>query len=84
MEATGAKVTVVRKDAGPIAAAHGVQYSLAVVRKYQEEINLQSMLPSGFESSPAAGIISNVSFLLHVSEKVWEEVVLPALRSRFG
>ena len=84
MEATGAKVTVVRKDAGPIAAAHGVQYSLAVVKKHQEEIDLRTLVPAGSESSPKAGIISNTSFLLHVSEKVWEDTILPALRLRFG
>ncbi|MDF1497240.1 MAG: hypothetical protein P1P90_04220 [Patescibacteria group bacterium] len=84
MEATGCKVTVVRKDAGPIAAAHRVQYSLAVVRKHQEEIDLRNLVPEGSESSPKAGIISNTSFLLHCSEKVWEEVILPALRVRFG
>jgi hypothetical protein len=39
-------------------------------------------VPAGFTSSPEAGIISNTSFLLHVSEKVWEEIVLPALRVR--
>lgn len=80
MEATGCKVTVVRKDMGPIAAAHGVQYSLAVVKRYQEEIDLRTLVPAGSESSPAAGLISNTSFLLHCSEKVWEETVLPALR----
>ena len=80
MEATGCKVTVVRKDAGPIAAAHGVQYSLAVVKRYQEEIDLRTLVPAGSESSPAVGLISNTSFLLHCSEKVWEETVLPALR----
>ncbi len=84
MEATGCKVTVVRKDAGPIAAAHGVQYSLAVVKRYQEEIDLRTLVPAGSESSPAAGLISNTSFLLHCSEKVWEETVLPALRELLG
>ncbi len=84
MEAKGAKVTVVRKDNGPIAAAHGVQYSLAVVKRYQEEIDLRNLVPAGSESSPKAGIISNTPFLLHVSEKMWEEVILPALRVRLG
>ncbi|MFZ6015014.1 MAG: hypothetical protein ACOYUZ_01520 [Patescibacteria group bacterium] len=85
MEATGAVVTVMRKDTGPIASAHGgVQYSLAVVKKHQEEVDLRSLVPEGSESSPAAGLISNTSFLLHCSEKVWNETVLPALRARFG
>lgn len=77
------RITVVRKDNGPIAAVHdGVQYSIAVVEKFQQEINLQDLLPGGFESSPAAGIISNTRFLLHVSERVWGEVILPALKAR--
>lgn len=80
----GCRVTVVRKDNGPIAAKHGVQYSLAVVKAFQAEINLQGLLPEGFVSSPDAGIISNTAFLLHVSENVWNETVLPALVSRFG
>lgn len=84
MEATGAMITVIRKDIGPIAAQHGVQYSLAVVDKYQKDLNLQEFLPNGFESSPEAGIISNTTFLLHVSERVWEDVVLPELESRLG
>lgn len=73
-------ITVIRKDSGPIAAEHGgVQYSLAVTKKFQQEVNLQNFLPKGFESSPKAGIISNTTFLLHVSEKVWKEIILPAL-----
>jgi len=77
----GAKITVIRKDVGPIAAATGVQYSLAVVREHQQDINLQDLLPEGFESSVESGIISNTSFLLHVSEAVWEDSVLPALKA---
>lgn len=81
----GVMVTVVRKGNGPIAAVHdGVQYSLAVVRKHQSEVNLQELLPEGFSSSPEAGVISNTTFLLHVSEKVWEETILPALQERFA
>lgn len=81
----GCRVTVVRKDNGPIAAKHGgVQYSLAVVKAEQANINLQGLLTPGFVSSPESGIISNTSFLLHVSQEVWESQVLPALRSRLG
>lgn len=84
MEANGEKVTVVRKDVGPIAkACGGVQYSLAVVRKHQAEVNLQELLPEGFSSNPEVGIISNTTFLLHVSQEVWDTQVLPALRARF-
>lgn len=78
----GCKVTVQRKAQGPIAAKHGVQYSLAVAKAHQAEVNLQSLLPAGFVSSPEAGIISNTTFLLHVNEEVWNETVLPALRQR--
>ncbi|MFA6131049.1 MAG: hypothetical protein WC730_02215 [Patescibacteria group bacterium] len=86
----GVVVTVQRKSAGPIAAAErkagraAVQLSLAVVRAKQAEVNLQAFLPAGFTSSPEKGVISNTSFLLHVSEGVWEETVLPALRAKFG
>lgn len=81
----GTKVTVQKKGQGPIAAkCGGVQYSLAVVKAEQANINLQSLLPAGFTSSPEAGIISNTSFLLHVSKTVWTDVVLPALRAWLG
>lgn len=80
----GVKVTVQKKAQGPIAAkCGGVQYSLAVAKAHQAEVNLQECLPSGFTSSPEVGIISNTTFLLHVSENVWNETVLPALRTRF-
>lgn len=81
----GTKVTVQKKSQGPIAGKHGgVQISLAVAKAHQAAVNLQELLPSGFTSSPESGIISNTSFLLHVSESVWNEVVLPALKARFG
>jgi len=81
----GTNVTVQKKAQGPIAAkCGGVQYSLAVAKAHQAEVNLQECLPSGFTSSPEAGIISNTTFLLHVSESVWNETVLPALRNRFA
>ncbi|MDP2631788.1 MAG: hypothetical protein Q8P30_03430 [Candidatus Uhrbacteria bacterium] len=77
----GCRVTVVRKDNGPIAAKHGgVQVSMAVVKAEQAKINLQELLPTGFVSSPDTGIISNTTFLLHVSEEVWKGTVLPALK----
>lgn len=78
-ERPGCKVTVIRKDKGPIAAHHGVQYSLAVARAYQSELNLQNMVPPESSSDPRLGLISNVSFLLHVCETNWKEQVLPAL-----
>lgn len=82
MEAcNGCSVTVLRKDKGPIAALHGVQYSLAVAKTEQDTIDLKKLLPSHFKNDPQLGAISNVSFLLHVSEEVWNKHVLPALRS---
>lgn len=82
MELNCPRITVIRKDNGPIAAIHGVQYSLAVGQEYSGRVNLQELLPEGFESSPQAGIISNTTFLLHVSEEVWHGAVLPELRRR--
>lgn len=80
---SGCKVTVQRKDSGPIAGKHGgIQVSLAVVKAFQGEINLQELLPSGFVSSPESGIISNTSFLLHLSETIWNDVVRPALLAK--
>jgi hypothetical protein len=75
------RVMVVRKSLGPIAAHHGIQYSLSVAKAYQGTVNLQNLVPAQAKSDPAAGIISNVSFLLHTSEEVWQDVVLPRLRN---
>jgi hypothetical protein len=81
----GTKVTVQKKAQGPIAGKHGgVQISLAVAKAHQAAVNLQELLPSGFTSSPEAGIISNTTFLLHVSQEVWDSTVLPALTAKFG
>lgn len=73
-------ITVVRKSLGPIAAVHGIQYSLSVSKAFQNTISLQDLIPSQSKHGPEAGIISNVSFLLHTSEDVWNEQVLPKLR----
>ncbi len=79
----GCRITVLRKDSGPIASVHGgIQYSLAVAKPFQAEINLQTFLPEGFESSPESGIISNTSFLLHLNEQNWENVCI-ALHRQF-
>ncbi len=72
----GCRVTVLKKGLGPIAAVHGTQYSLAVAKSFQKEINLQKILPTDTKSGPQFGVISNVSFLLHVSENVWADRVL--------
>lgn len=72
-------ITVIRKNLGPIAAFHGIQYSLAVAKSFQSTINLHDLVPTDAKSSPEAGIISNVSFLLHTSEDAWNREVLPRL-----
>jgi hypothetical protein len=76
----GCRITVVRKSVGPIAAIHGIQYSLSVAKRYQGKVNLHDLVPVDAKSDPEAGIISNVSFLLHTSADVWNNQVLPALR----
>jgi hypothetical protein len=76
---SGCLVTVLRKELGPIAALHGIQYSLAVAKAHQKTISLQTLVPPESKSDPLFGIISNVSFLLHVSQEVWDEQVLPQL-----
>lgn len=80
----GCKITVQKRAWGAIARLHGgVQYSLMVVQACQQEVNLQDLLPGGFISSPEAGVIVNTTFLLYVSEEVWNNTVLPALHVRF-
>lgn len=77
----GAKITVIRKDSGPIAGVHGgVQYSLAVVQSAQEEIDLRGLVLPGTEVGVPAGLLSNTSFLLHCSEAVWKDLILPGLK----
>lgn len=83
-EVPGCRITVVRKNLGPIAALHGIQYSMSVAKACQGTINLFDLLPSDAKSSPEAGIISNVSFLLHVSEDVWNNQVFPRLQTICG
>ncbi len=77
------RITVIRKNLGPIAAVHGIQYSLAVAKSFQKAINLHDLVPTDAKSSPEGGIISNVSFLLHISEDVWQKEVLPRLKNCF-
>lgn len=77
------RIMVVRKSVGPIAAIHGIQYSMAVVKRHQDAINLHDLIPPQAKSDPEFGIISNVSFLLHTSEDIWNSQVLPALRVSF-
>lgn len=75
------RIIAIRKSLGPIAALHGIQYSLSIAKACQGQLNLFNLIPVDAKSGPAAGIISNVSFLLHVSEDVWCEHVLPGLKS---
>ncbi len=75
------RITVLRKSLGPIAALHGIQYSLSVSKAYQGTVDLHNLIPSYAKSDPDLGIISNVSFLLHTSEDVWKAHVLPGLKS---
>lgn len=77
------RISVVRKSLGTIAALHGIQYSLTVSKTYQERVNLHDLVPPDAKSDPEAGIISNVSFLLHTSEDVWTNRILPLLKT-FG
>ena len=82
LEATpGCRIIVLRKSLGPIAALHGIQYSLSVPKHYQSTVDLRNLIPSDARSSPEAGIISNVSFLLHTSEDVWKTHVLCRLKN---
>lgn len=75
------RIIVLRKSLGPIAALHGIQYSLSVSKPFQHKINLHELVPSQAKSDPEAGIISNVSFLLHTSESIWKQEVLPRLKN---
>jgi hypothetical protein len=74
------RVLAVRKSLGPIAALHGIQYSLSVAKEYQKKISLFDLIPTDARCGPAEGIISNVSFLLHVSQDKWDDCVLPRLQ----
>jgi hypothetical protein len=81
-QASGCRISVIRKDLGPLAQLHGIQYSLAVAKQYQTEINLQKLLPPEMRTDLQSGIISNVSFLLHVSDHIWVQVAVPRLRDQ--
>lgn len=78
----GCQITVVRKSLGTIAALHGIQYSLSVAKPFQSIINLHHLIPTDTKSDPQAGVVSNVSFLLHVSEDVWKAQILPGLQQQ--
>lgn len=79
----GCKVTIVRKDDGPIAKIGGVQYSFAR-HSADKDTDLKSLFPAGFKSSPEEGYIGNVPFLVHCGEKQWAEHVRVALLEKFG
>lgn len=75
------RISVLRKSLGPIAAVHGIQYSLTVTKAYQNEISLYDLITDQLGAGPEAGVISNVSFLLHTSEDVWCRHILPKLQA---
>jgi hypothetical protein len=75
------RITVLKKSLGPIAALHGVQYSLTVPKSYQSTVDLRKLVPIAAKSDPETGVISNVSFLLHVSEDIWTTEVFPRLKA---
>lgn len=79
----GCRISVVRKSLGPIAALHGIQYSMSVPRDQQGKVDLRKLVPLEAKSDPEGGVISNVSFLLHVSETIWTNEVLPRMRAGF-
>lgn len=77
------KIIVLRKSLGPIARLHGIQYSLAVCKEYQNKISLFDLIPQSGPTGPEVGIISNVSFLLHVSETLWNSDILNLLQNSY-
>lgn len=78
------QLTILKKDKGPIASQHGLQYSLIVSKCVQEDIDLRGFAPPDINNDPASGVISNVSFLLHVSESIWSDYVYPKLKEKFS
>jgi hypothetical protein len=44
-------------------------------------VDLRKLVPTAAKSDPETGLISNVSFLLHVSEDVWTNEVFPRLKT---
>lgn len=48
------QIMVVKKSLGPIAALHGVQYSLSVAKAYQGKVNLHNLVPAQAKSDPAS------------------------------
>lgn len=81
----GVKVTIIANSQGPIAAKHvGGQYTIAVTRAHQSELNVQDFLAKDFKSSPESGVICNTSFMAHVSQAVFHRDVLPRLKDKLG
>ena len=76
------RITILKKDKGPIASQHGLQYSLIVSKNSQNDIDLREFAPPEINNDPASGVISNVSFLLHVSESIWIDYVYPKLEEK--
>ncbi len=67
-------ISILIKSEGPIAKFHGgTQITATVSKKFQENFDIRKILPVGYVSSPETGIIANTPFMIHMSEKVWEE-----------
>jgi hypothetical protein len=82
MERSPAMITALEKTMGPIVAAgHDRQISIAVVKPYQDRIDLRDAV-TGLPTGPKEGIISNVPFLLHVSPVIWMGQVYPWLMKK--
>jgi hypothetical protein len=65
-------VTVLVKSEGPLVSVggHSAQISIAVVKAYQDRVDLRGAV-QGLPSGPREGVISNTTFLLHVSPEVY-------------
>jgi hypothetical protein len=79
----GVKVVVVQRANGPIAPKHGlVQYSVYVAKHARDEVNLEDMLPNDRTSFANGEIVCTSTTSLYVSQRLWEQQVLPALQRR--
>jgi hypothetical protein len=76
------KVSVIRTSSGPIAKQFGVQYSLCEATPGQLNLLYDPLPPDPRCMPEALERISSPPWL-HVSERLWIDTVLPALRRRF-
>jgi hypothetical protein len=83
-EQRGASLFVVRQSFGPVAfATCDVNYRMHAIQSAPDRLDVQDLLPPGYDNSPKEGIMAHGSFLLWVSERIWQETILPALHQRF-